>query len=266
MVTDAAAVALGCLAAYVLRFGQDEVPSRVSGDLTLDYLTLTVVIAAAWLVSLSLVRHRRIVGNGPQEYLRVFTASWRVFAVVAVLAYLSKMEVGRAYLAIAFPLGLAALLAGRFGWRQWLKRERARGLRRSAVVVVGHRDTAEDLILELAARPEGGYRVAGVCLPTTELAQGALVAGVPVVGGLDDVADAAARLGPDTVAVTGSDQPTSGVVRRLGRARPDRCGPEPADMDLVLATAPTDVAGPHHARRHRAAPRRRRRRGCLVLR
>ena len=63
-------------------------------------------------------------------------------------------------------------------------------------------------------------------------------ASVPVVGSLTSVPEAVARLGVDTVAVTASRGLTSGVLKRLGWDL------EGAGVDLVVAPALTDVAGP----------------------
>jgi exopolysaccharide biosynthesis polyprenyl glycosylphosphotransferase len=214
--------------------------ATVVGPMAPSYLSLTVVLGVAWVVALAAVRsrHRRIVGSGPQEYTRVFSASWRLFAVVAVAAYLAKADVGRAYLAIAFPLGVGLLLLGRFGWRQWLRSRRATGRYESSMIVVGHRETAAELIGELMARPETGYRVAGVCVLDAGTPRGETVMGTPVLGGLDDLVALATDLEVDAVAVTGSDQLTASTVRRLGWDL------EPTGADLVIATALTDVAGP----------------------
>lgn len=240
VVTDTIAVLVASGAAYFVRFGGGDTAPTVAGDFELSYAALTVAIAACWSLSLSILRtrHRRIIGSGPQEYTRVFKASWRLFAVIAVLAYLAKMGVGRGYLAIAFPLGLALLLYSRLAWRQWLKRGRARGQQRSSMLIVGHSDTAEELIVELNARPDAGYAVVGVCIPAGEVPVGSSIAGAPVLGGLEDVVSLSSAMSADTVAVTGSDQLTAAVVRRLGWDL------EPTGTDLVLATALTDVAGP----------------------
>ena len=61
---------------------------------------------------------------------------------------------------------------------------------------------------------------------------------MPVVGSLTSVPEAVAKLGIDTVAVTASRGLTSGVLKRLGWDL------EGAGVDLVVAPALTDVAGP----------------------
>ncbi len=61
---------------------------------------------------------------------------------------------------------------------------------------------------------------------------------VPIVGSLTSVPEAVAKLGVDTVAVTASRGLTSGVLKRLGWDL------EGAGVDLIVAPALTDVAGP----------------------
>jgi exopolysaccharide biosynthesis polyprenyl glycosylphosphotransferase len=72
-------------------------------------------------------------------------------------------------------------------------------------------------------------------MPPGDAAEGS---SVPVVGSLTSVPEAVAKLGIDTVAVTASRGLTSGVLKRLGWDL------EGAGVDLVVAPALTDVAGP----------------------
>ncbi len=166
LVTDTVVIVVAVLVAYFLRWDAviDEPVSRAR----VPYVVLSVLVGVAWSVSLvaSRTRDPRVMGSGPTEYHRVFDASWRLFAVLAVLAFLLRFPETRGYLAFAFPLGLAGLLAGRYAWRQWLHRQRAHGGMRSAVLAIGHRDQAERLIRDLNSRDESGYRVVGVCVPS----------------------------------------------------------------------------------------------------
>ncbi|MBD5786621.1 sugar transferase [Cellulosimicrobium terreum] len=239
LATDSAAVVLAVTVAYFLRW---EPALTESGRVNygLPYSALSVLIGGAWLISLVLGRTRdpRVMGRGPTEYHRVFDASWRLFALFAVLAFLLQFPEARGYLAFAFPLGLAGLLASRYAWRQWLHRERAQGRARSAVLAIGHREQAERLIRDLNDSAESGYRVVGVCVPTGGVTDGEAIRGVPVLGELRHAGDVATRVGADVVAVSGSDTITADVVRRLGWEL------EPSGVDLMLTAELTDVAGP----------------------
>lgn len=238
VVTDAVAVGLGVFVAYLVR-NDARGDWRVSGELSPTYLLVSVLLMWAWIFALVVGRtqDRRLVGSGPEEYQRVASMTWRVFASVAVIAYLLRMEIGRGFLAMAFPLGLALLLLGRFFWRQRLHAARERGEAWKQLLVVGHRGKVEGFLEELARRPGAGYRAVGVCLPAGEQGD-APVGHVTVVGSADDAAAVARRLRVDTVAVVGSDKVTTQTVRRLGWDL------EGTGVDLALAMALTDVAGP----------------------
>jgi exopolysaccharide biosynthesis polyprenyl glycosylphosphotransferase len=108
----------------------------------------------------------------------------------------------------------------------------------SRVLVVGHRSAAEELIRKLTARPEAGFRVAGVCFADDAQPWAGEVLGAPVLGTVADAAQVAREVGADAVAVAGSEAITGDAVRRLGWDL------EGSGVDLVLAMSLTDVAGP----------------------
>jgi len=84
-----------------------------------------------------------------------------------------------------------------------------------------------------------GYRVIGVCVPTSDdVRPGEEILGVPVLGDLRTAGTMAAQVGADCVAVSGSDAITADVVRRLGWEL------EPVGVDLMLTAELADVAGP----------------------
>lgn len=238
--TDVVSVLVAVVVAYLVRFDLGRSVPRVSGEFAPSYLMVSLVLMAAWLFALAVgrTRDRRVIGMGPQEYVRVFAATWRLFATVAVAAYMFRMEIARGYLAVAAPLGLGLLLLGRVGWRQRLHRARDRGECQSDILVIGHRAQAANLIDRLHANPRAGYRVIGVCVPSGESEDGGTIRGVPVLGTMDAAAEVAERIGADAVAVSGADAITSDVVRRLGWAL------EGKGIDLALTLTLTDVAGP----------------------
>jgi len=237
-VADSLAIVVAVVAAYLVRFGADD--RAVVGTFSPTYLAVSVVLVVVWLVSLAAahVWDRRVLTLGAGEYSAVFTATWRLFAVVAIVLYLAKMDVGRAFLAIAFPLGLALLLLERAVSRRWLRVRRNRGECRTPVLVVGQREHAEGLIREVAADTSRSLGVVGVCVPGGTRDRGEQLLGVPVVGNLASAAQSATDVGAQAVAVTGSDELTAAVVRQLGWDL------EQSDTDLLVAGALTDIAGP----------------------
>lgn len=238
LLTDAGLVLIAAVVATTARWS-GLAADGVSRPLW-EHAVLAAGVSAAWLVALSLTRSYdvRVFGSGPTEYHRVFDASWKVFSLLALAAFLLQRPGARTYLLVAFPVGVLVLLVGRWAWRAWLHHRRSAGEYETAVLAIGLRDQAERLIREMNDRPRSGYRVVGVCMPTGEVRPGQEILGVPVLGDLRGAGTIAAQVGADCVAVSGSDCITADVVRRLGWEL------EPVGVDLMLTAELADVAGP----------------------
>jgi exopolysaccharide biosynthesis polyprenyl glycosylphosphotransferase len=159
---------------------------------------------------------------------------------VAIAGYLANVLVSRGFLGIAFLAGTLILPVGRYLARQALHRARARdeGWSRR-VLVVGDASHVIELANQLNREWYAGYEVVGACIPDALIAPVAQhLNGVPVVGSFRNILDAAALVSADTVAVTGSAELTGRRLRRLGWQM------EGTGIDLVVAPALTDVAGP----------------------
>ncbi|WP_243738327.1 sugar transferase [Cellulomonas shaoxiangyii] len=239
-VTDAAAVVVAVAVAYAVRFPLDD-PAVVSGEFSPSYLSVSLVLLVAWCAALTFgrTRDRRLVGTGPGEFTRVTQVTWHLFASVAVIGFLFRMEIGRGYLGIAAPLGLLLVLAGRMAWRRRLHRSRDAGADRSDVLVVGPRSTVAALIHEFHRNPRAGYQVTGVCLVDHDARPRAhAVAGVPVLGAHTDAARLAQQQGVAAVAVAGSYSMSNEEVRALAWDL------EGSGIDMAITLNLTDVAGP----------------------
>ncbi|MFD6177818.1 MULTISPECIES: sugar transferase [unclassified Isoptericola] len=215
---------------------RDSVTPTVLGDQVLS----VAVLVAAWLASLWLARAYdvRVFASGPAEYQRVFDASWRLVAPLALLGLVVARPGVSTFLLVAVPTGVLALLVGRWVCRGWLHRQRRKGGCVTQVLAIGLKDQVERLVHELNDR-QSGYRVVGVCVPTTDdVRPGEDILGVPVLGDLRTAGAMAAQVGADCVAVSGSDAITADVVRRLGWEL------EPVGVDLMLTAELADVAGP----------------------
>ncbi len=236
---DVTAIAASVLAAWAVGVGLDADQS-VSGHLRVSYAAVSALLVVAWIAAIAGTRSRdrRVLGHGPAEYHRVFRATWRLFAVVAIAAYALRAEIGRTYLAIAAPLGLALLLAWRYAARQWLHRARAAGRGLTDIVVVGPREKIAQGSDALGDGTTSGYRLVGACVPHGAVEEGETINGIPVLGGLDNVVAAAQRVGAGMVVVYGSDAVTAHTVRQLGWDL------EGTGIDLALTLALVDVAGP----------------------
>lgn len=240
-IVDAVVVSIAMLAAHFVRFDSVNASPDVAGGFQLAYLQLSALIAVAWFVSLGLSRSRdeRVVGIGPTEFVRLFHGSWQLFAGIAILAYLLKVEVARGYLAVAFPLGTVLLIASRYVMREQLhKRRKARRAGMHRVLVIGNANKAAALIKDLTADRRAGFDVVGVCLPEAQVGRATRIESIPVYGEMHEAAAVAKKVRADVVAVTGADAITSQVVRELGWAL------EGTSTKLVMVPALTDVAGP----------------------
>ncbi|MEV0395974.1 sugar transferase [Polymorphospora rubra] len=238
-VLDTVVLVLAVLGAYLIRFGTSEPRGRGSD---ISYLIVGPALVLVWLISLKLLHcyDDRVLGYGADEYRRVTSASLRLAATIAIAGYIADVGVARGFLAFAFALGIAGLLVARFAARKRLHRARSRGGGWSRqVLVVGDTAHVLELVHTLRREPYAGYQVVGACIPDALLAPVPQRLGdVPVVGSFRGIPDAAAATGADTVAVTASGELTATRLRRLGWQL------EGTGIDLVLAPALTDVAGP----------------------
>ncbi|WBB71090.1 sugar transferase [Micromonospora sp. WMMD812] len=237
VVLDTAVLTVALLVGYLARFGDGE-PSSWQ----ISYVLVAPALMLAWLVSLKALGcyDDRVIGYGADEYRRVGTASLRLAGGVAILGYVADLNVSRGFLAISFAVGLVGLEAARFAARKRLHRARSNGDGWSRrVLVVGDTAHVLELVLTLRREPYAGYHVVGACIPDALLAPVAQRLGdVPVVGSLRGIPEAAAAIGADTIAVTASGELTATRLRRLGWQL------EGTGIDLVVAPALTDVAGP----------------------
>jgi len=240
-ITDTIVVVAAVLGAQLLRFGQDGADLQitgVSGDaFGLAYTVVSLVVIVAWLLALHVhgARARQRVGSGWEEYRLVADASIRVFGVIAIAAFLLRIDVARGYLLVAMPVGMLALVAGRWVWRQWLGRQRTNGRFLARAVVVGEQEKSLHIADELLRDRSSGMVVAGA---VTDCANGMLARGVPVLGGLDDVVGSVERAQADTVVYCGSDLISPAKLRQFSWDLQSR------GIELIVAAALTDVAGP----------------------
>ena len=189
---DFATAAVSAAAAVLLRFGVH--PS-------LKYVLVSSLLPVAWVMLLLVLDgyDMRFIGTGSDEFRKVLNAGWSLSAGVALLSYGLNSELSRVYLVIAMPMTVLLDLIVRYALRKHLHRLRSVGKCMSTVVAVGHPAAVADLVKELRRYHYHGLEVVAACLAgDTQLSE---VAGVPVVGDLDDTAEVVRRSGASTVAV-----------------------------------------------------------------
>ncbi|MGI5189634.1 sugar transferase [Promicromonospora sp. CA-289599] len=252
-ITDAVVVVAAAIAAFAL---DAALPTSSPGHPGLvGAAAVPALVAAIWIAALDVEGSydRRIIGRDLTEYRRVLGATWTSASLVVLVAWLTAFAEARDVLvhAVAFPLGLAGLIASRYAWREWVLRNRRRGAGyMTSVLVVGHREQAERVIRLLNDSPEQGLVVVGACLAADETSDDGMrpdgtrtrdtvpgdeVGGVPVLGDLSRVGEAAALVRASAVAVSTSGRITTEVVRRLGWQL-ERVG-----VDLMLTSELADV-------------------------
>ena len=164
LITDAIILIGAVLLAELLRFGME--PAMTPGR-SFSYTALGVGIATLWWLALQLdgATDVRILGHGPSEYRRVVHASVMAFGLLAIVTLLAKQDLSRGYLAIAFPIGLTALLIGRRALRMWLGRKRRSGAMSTNVLIIGGARSAQSIDSYFVRHPGAGFRVTGVWVP-----------------------------------------------------------------------------------------------------
>jgi exopolysaccharide biosynthesis polyprenyl glycosylphosphotransferase len=239
LLADLTGLLAASMVAWLLRFGGSNAQLQ-HGGFQLGYLPLALALVPIWMLALATNRgyEGRFLASGSEEYQRVFGASVRLVAVVALLAYSLKLELARGFIALVLPLGCLMLLVSRRVCKVFLQAQRARGRAMDRVLVVGDRAGLVDLVAQLRRDRYAGMDVVGACLPAGRDSEIGDVLGVPVVGTVGDVEGVATLLNVDAVAVTASPGVTSAALRRLS------WGLEGTGIDLLVAPALTDVAGP----------------------
>lgn len=204
------------------------------------YIVLSALFPLLWVAALAVNRayEPRFLGIGSEEFRRVVNAAVVLTALVSFLAYATKTEVARGYVVVALPLAAVLDVAVRYGLRQHLHRRRSAGECLHRVVAVGHEAAVVDLVRQLRRERFHGLEVVGACLPTPGQRESLLSQSVPVVGGFDAVDRAVALTEADTVAVLSSPEMDGLALRRLAWQL------EPTGVDLVVAPALMEVAGP----------------------
>ena len=149
--TDAVAVGGALAVAHTFRFG-------AGGDelfaLDISYVVFSIILAVAWLLALAasgayLTWPKRL--EGP-SYGAPIRATVKLVATLAVASLALQLDLSRAYLAFAIPLGLLALLFVRLVCRAWIYGHRTRGRYIRRALVVGTPERVAELAHAFAER------------------------------------------------------------------------------------------------------------------
>jgi exopolysaccharide biosynthesis polyprenyl glycosylphosphotransferase len=199
------------------------------------------VLPLLWLPAMLVARtyEKRFLWVGVEEYRRVLSAAVALLAALGFLSLALDMRLARGFIVLALPCVTVFTLLQRFAHRHWLYAQRRRGRYQQTTLLVGHRRAVADLDEQLQRATDKGYRVIGCCLPSDQHSTMTdAFHGLPVLGGVDEVAAVVTRFEVDTVAVLPSQDLDGAVLRNLGWQL------EETSAELLVAPALTAVVGP----------------------
>jgi exopolysaccharide biosynthesis polyprenyl glycosylphosphotransferase len=232
VITDALAAVVAATSMFVARVG---VPA--GSRIGLPFLAPAV---AGWLAAIALAGgfDTRQIAAGFEYYRRAVAAGVWVLAAAAFTSFVLHADVSRALVLGSIPGATLLTIIGRYLVRKALH-SRLRGARAThRVIAIGLPHDVWQLVAHMRRASFAGYRVVGAITPVDDgplqLPSGVLWAG-------SDVREAVLRarlLHADTIAVVATHLLAPGQLRKLSWEL------EGTDIDLVLAPAITDVAGP----------------------
>ena len=210
-----------------------------TGETQQNYVAFGLAGVGIWMFFLASARcyESRFLGVGTEEFRGVSLATLQTFGTVGVVSYLFDIGIARGFLLIVLPVGFFLLLVGRFVLRKELQQARRDGRAMHRVLIVGDRRSVANLAATFRAEPSAGFSFVGACLPDPQerMRDGDQI---PVFGTVTEIAAAVDACQADTVAVTAGLHSAGDEVRRISWALEGR------PVDLVVAPAITDVAGP----------------------
>jgi exopolysaccharide biosynthesis polyprenyl glycosylphosphotransferase len=239
---DFVGVVLAIGLAQWLRFG--ELPGTEATFKSSNYTVVSLGLAAAWMLALSINRSRstRIIGSGAEEYRRVLLATLSVFGGIAIVSMLFKLQIARGYLMIALPAGILFLVLSRWFARRMVVRSRKlHGRCITRVLVVGNAPAVRDLAKALQSDASSEYRVVGACIAgsvSRDLIEVPGVGSIRAYGNESNVVGAVAATNSHAVAVSTTEALDGRGIRDLSWKL------EKVNVDLLVSPGVVDVAGP----------------------
>ena len=199
VVGDALALALGFVAAYVLRFYSGVGVFRAGSPSLRLYVYVFALLIPAWLVVFALFHlyDEGYLLAGTREYALLFNACTVGMMLVVVFGFLAPtFVIARGWLILAWLCSFLAAGGWRFTLRRAVRRLRTQGYFLSPALIIGTNEEAQALAEQFSHWPTSGVRLIGFVngeghsLPPT-LGEGQdgghPPAGVPVLGQVDDL-------------------------------------------------------------------------------
>ena len=223
---DSVALLISLLLILTIRF-----PDTWKGNLN-DYevrnILLGVLVLFSWLFFLWFngSRDTNILGFGADEYKRLTNASLLSFTFIAFISYIFKLEISRAFVLSIFPFGLLVLFITRRFLRRRLLKARSNGRYLSRVLLL-HSGTVDPVEARLAIAQHAGFNIVHKIV-TAENFQ----------FDFKEIVAQAISNQCDQIMIGQSAVISALELRKLGWAL------EQTNIDLVVAPAVTEIAGP----------------------
>ena len=230
------------------------VPASISDTLSWGHrvVLLCLVSLVVWPAAIALCRgyRRNRIGIGFDEPGAVIRAGMLVVVAGALPAGFMAVPTGALdpngaltlyallkLVATATPFAVVLSLLVRFFAHKVLHVLQRRGRSLRHVIVAGSFGAAQQLSERILREPDGGMKVIGICLPSSELPR-PVVDGIPVIGSLGQVPQVVRTMGCDAVAVTSDDATRYNYLRELAWSL------EGAGVELLVDPGLVEVAGP----------------------
>ncbi|SPF68205.1 Bacterial sugar transferase [Propionibacterium ruminifibrarum] len=204
-----------------------------------------VGVIITWWVLLGAVHSysERILGSTSDEYYRVIQATVIEFGALALLSYLSGVQLPRSYFLAALPFGGVMLLVWRWLARRYFVRARRAGSFMRPTFIIGSWESASAAIAVISERPELGLQPCGAFLSDAPApadgAPGDQAAPfpVPIVGGVKQLEDAIQNVEGITLMVAQESGLAPADIRRISWALG-------TTSRLIMVPSVIDVSGP----------------------
>jgi exopolysaccharide biosynthesis polyprenyl glycosylphosphotransferase len=229
---DASAAAVAMATSLVTRFG-------VSGVNANTNTALAIALVPGWLAVMAIAGayDLRCIPSGAELYRRVINAAVWLLAAVAVATFALKFDPSRQFVLVSIPATALCTVIARYAVRKTLHRSFARGAAAHKVLAVGSTGAVSDLLTHINRAQYAGFKIVALLTPDTNEPPSLPVGVHWSCGDLQSAAEQATLRQCDTIALAGGNQ-SARELRRLSWLLDD------SDIDLVVAPALTDLAGP----------------------
>lgn len=241
---DAAAIIVAILCAQLLRFGGLAGSSDLSvNSVQVPYWLVGVTLAVVWWVTLELkgAHNVRLLSNLSEAAREVISPTFLMMGLVAIASFALRIETARGYILIAFPVGMALLVAGRKLFEHVLVRRRELGIDCSRTVVLGRSVAAAHTLEHILRDPALQFHPVAMITPDRDGATSLERDGIRRHFGTqspESVMKVLRQYQADAVIVTDESGLSPQDLRRLGWQLAE------AHIRLLLAPNISGIAGP----------------------